>query len=381
MTSRTAYRDALLLVANYDSSVGYAWWLMESFWVALANRYSTEIDVLLAYPSITNVPPNIAEAPIVLKVADFTTTSVRAVIYQLRLLRENRVRFMYFTDAPSYSLRYAFYRLAGVQRIVVHDHTPGHRDIPSALILAIKKLVHRLRWISADAMIGVTPFVSKRHRDVLGFPSERCFTAENGIPFPSTEDRLDVHSTFGIPASRLVLVAVGRAHHVKGIAVILDAMANLIHKRGVRSVHFLFCGDGPHLGDFREKAIELGVVDYVTFAGRQGSITALLNGCDIAIHASLAEVGYSLSILECMRAGLPVVVTDDESVSGATLPGTTGLLFSASNSSAAADAIEHLVQDAALRSSLGAAAKEHVRKNFTLSRTHHQLLEVFEHIL
>jgi len=368
-------RDSMLLVANYDSDVGYAWWLMEGFWVALANRYAAEAQVLLAYPSISRLPQTIAEAPIEPMVADFTRATLGAVLAQWRLLRARRVRVMYFTDAPSLHWRYALYRLAGVRRIVVHDHTPGRRTAPGASAFAMKRALHRLPLFPADALIGVTPFVSRRHREVVGFPPARCFTAENGIPEATSTERLDVHGAFGIPAERQVLVAVGRAHHVKGIAVVLEAMAQLVHQQARRDVHFLFCGDGPHLEDFRERASALQITDFVTFAGRQQGVMSILRGCNLAIHASLAEVGYSLSILECMQAGLPLVVSDDESVAGATEHEVTGLLFRTGDASSAAAAIARLLDDPALAARIGAAAADQVRHRYHLARTHAQLLE------
>jgi glycosyltransferase involved in cell wall biosynthesis len=375
---RPTVRDALLLVANYDSDVGYAWWLMESFWAAIARRYSPTLRVLLAYPRISKLPTEIAQAPVELSETDFSQRSWQAIRLQLQLLREARIRTMYLTDAPSISWCYLLYRLAGVRTIIVHDHTPGRRSTPTTLALFAKRLLHRVPGLAADAMIGVTPFVSRRHRDVVGFPAERCFVAENGIPDSASEERVDVRATFGIPADRRVLVSVGRAHHVKGISVVLDAMAMLIREHGRRDIHFLFCGDGPHLQDFIDQAESLRIRDHVTFAGRYSPVIPIVRGSDIAIHASTAEVGYSLSILECMQAGLPLVVSDDESVAGATEAGVTGLTFRTDDAAAAAAAIVHLLDDPVLGARLGATARERVKQHYTLARTHVQLLDAVE---
>ena len=62
----------LLLVANYDSGVGYAWWLMESFWVRLAERYHHYNNVVLAYPIISKLPASIMSAPIIVTELDFS---------------------------------------------------------------------------------------------------------------------------------------------------------------------------------------------------------------------------------------------------------------------------------------------------------------------
>lgn len=378
MTSGKVQHGALLLVANYDSDVGYAWWLMESFWVALANRYADQANVLLAYPSISKVPSAIATAPIELTVANFMGGSLGTVRAQLRLITDRRVRVMYLTDAPSLSWRYPLYRLAGVRRIVVHDHTPGRRTVPGPVKLLMKRILHRLPWLAADAMIGATPFVTRRHRDVVGFPPHRCFTAANGLPPSKSGERLNVHATFGIPAHRRAMVAVSRAHHIKGIELVLDAIAELVITQGRRDLHFLFCGDGPHLDDFRAKAAALQIAEFVTFAGRRTDIMPILRGCDLAIHPSLAEVGYSLSILECMQAALPIVVSDDESVAGATVDGQTALHFRSGDALSAAAKITELLDDRVRAEAMAVNAHAVVCSQYHLDTTHAALLEAME---
>src|SRR6056297_2127090 len=94
-------RPALLLVANYDSDVGYAWWLMESFWVKLAEHYSPSNRVILAYPSISQLPQAIADAPLETVEQDFRGTHPGQVLKQCRFLRRHCVRAVYFSDRPT----------------------------------------------------------------------------------------------------------------------------------------------------------------------------------------------------------------------------------------------------------------------------------------
>lgn len=373
--------SSFLLVANYDSNVGYAWWLMESFWVALAARYSNHFSVILAYPSISRVPEDIAAAPLKIVEQHFGSTGLRQIGSQLRFLREHAVRIMYLTDAPASSWRYPLYRLAGVRTIIVHDHTPGNRRVSFPGLVAIKKMLRRVRACSVDAMIAVTPFVRTRHTDVVGFPAERCFVAENGIPLVEDTWVLNVHEAFQIPADRRILVAAGRAHPIKGISVALEALRILVRDHRRTDLHFLFCGDGPQLQELKSQAQALGIADYVTFAGRQSPVHPLLRGCDFAIHPSRAEVGYSLSILEFMLARLPVVVSDDPSVAGAVVPEESGLTFATGNSAAAAQAVLRLLTDRTLAERLADSAYHRVRTRYSLSQTHRQLIEAVDAVL
>jgi glycosyltransferase involved in cell wall biosynthesis len=287
---------------------------------------------------------------------------------------------VYLTDGMVRDWRYAVWRAAGVQRIVVHDHTPGTRSVPRGLRRTAKQLLCRLPIVTADALIGATPFVRARHVESTCFPAARCHIAENGLPMRGAVDAVDVHARFAIPGDRHVAVVVGRADRIKGVEVAIDAVAQLVN-RGRHDVHLLHVGDGPDLDRFRARAERLGVSAFVTFAGRQDGVPGILRGCAIAIHPSFAEVGYSLAILESMEAGLPVLVSDDPSVCGATEHGVTGLHVRTGDPTALATALAALLDDGGLRRRLGAAAAAQLQARFTLAHTHRQLGEAMDRIV
>lgn len=372
--------STLLLVANWDSDVGYAWWLMESYWAVLAKRYHHHVRVLLAYPSISRLPEVIAKAPLQTMEQAFQATDLKSIWRQCRFLRRHRVRSIYFSDRATWHWRYLFYRLCGVRMIVVHDHTPGLRTAPTGIKRWLKAFVQRLPWITADGLIGATPFVCQRFIDINQAPADRCYTAANGLPeLAITPTTQSVHTLFSIPDNHLILVMTGRANRYKGIDFVLECLARL-RQQGCESMHFLFCGDGPDLDHFRQLTRQLNLTRQVTFTGRRDDIPALLPGCDIAIHPSLGEVGYSLSILEYMRAGLPVLVPDNPSVCGATIHERTGLIYPAGNLDGAGSALLRLIQDRELRRQMGRQAQLEVQQRYTLRATHQALLAAFEHI-
>jgi glycosyltransferase involved in cell wall biosynthesis len=378
--SHNATAPALLLVANYDSAVGYAWWLMESYWATLARRYQASHRVLLSYPSISTLPDEISGAPITAVVAPFARTDIRSVWNQLRFLKRHRVRTVYFSDQETSHWRYLAYRFAGVQSIVVHDHTPGLRTTPRGWRKLLKALAQRLPWISADGVIGATEFVTERHISVTCVPRRKCFTVPNGIRQRVNQiPQEDVHRKFRIPADRRVIVATGRAHRIKGVPFALSCMQELLHRRFRTDVHFLYCGDGPHLGEFIKQAQVLRVSEHVTFAGRQ-DVSTFLSSCDVAFHPSEAEVGYSLSILEYMQAALPVIVPDNPSVCGATVHDKTGLIYSEGDAREAASAIEKLLDDREKAASIGREAQKVVAEQHSLERAQVTLVRVLESI-
>ncbi|MEI2421336.1 hypothetical protein V6O07_13765, partial [Arthrospira platensis SPKY2] len=58
-------RPGLLCVANFAPDVGYAWWLMENFWVRLSRLAGNHgLRTIIAYPAEGEVPTKIHQAGI-----------------------------------------------------------------------------------------------------------------------------------------------------------------------------------------------------------------------------------------------------------------------------------------------------------------------------
>lgn len=68
-------------------------------------------------------------------------------------------------------------------------------------------------------------------------------------------------------------------------------------------------GDGDKLSECKELALELGVSDNVIFTGARDNIPEILKKCNLFVMSSLDE-GLPISIIEALRAKLPIIVTD-----------------------------------------------------------------------
>jgi glycosyltransferase involved in cell wall biosynthesis len=101
-----------------------------------------------------------------------------------------------------------------------------------------------------------------------------------------------------------VITMVARFAPVKDHPTLLRAFANLHPGPCLRLV-----GDGPLRQDCERLAHELGIGDRVEFLGDRDDIPRLLASSDVFVLASKYEM-LPLSVLEAMRAGLPVIASD-----------------------------------------------------------------------
>lgn len=371
-------KPALLLVANWDSDVGYAWWLIESYWVELAKRYHEYYSPILAYPSISKIPDKIVQAPVAVKTANFSSFS-RGLFGQLMFLSRNNVTAIYFSDKPARHFAYLLFRLFGVRKIIVHDHTPGLRTLPGKWKRWAKRIVWAVPGIKADVCIGATEFVRQRFIDIACVPASRCHAVTNGIPI-SLPPIKSIHEHFSVSVDRKIIVTAARANRYKGGFFALDVLAELI-RLGVRNWHYIYMGDGPDLASLKEHRDKLGLSEYVTFPGKIDDIRSLMQSSYMAFHPSNGEVGYSLSILEYMLCGLPVVVPDNPSVCAATSPKIDGEVYSEFDLKDAAAKIKELLLDTEKASLFGKNARSRVEQTYSLDRSHKSLLQIFDKIL
>lgn len=153
------------------------------------------------------------------------------------------------------------------------------------------------------------------------------------------------------------LGVVSRLDHAKGVDVVLRALVD------VPGAVLVVAGDGPERGALEALARELHVDDRVEFRGWLAT-EECFDDLDAFVLGSRNEA-LSMSMLEAMQRGLPVVATDVGGLGEAVVDGVNGLLVPVGDAPALAHALRRLVGDGDLRRRLGAAGLERARREFT----------------
>jgi glycosyltransferase involved in cell wall biosynthesis len=201
----------------------------------------------------------------------------------------------------------------------------------------------------------------KRHMVGEGFPSKQVKVLHNGIdigPLPDDRMRSCVRQKLGISSETFVIGTIARLDPVKDFDTLIKATATLTSR--VPAL-LLVIGDGPERGRLES----LAGID-VRFLGHRDDARTLLAGCDVYANSSIHE-GISLTILEAMAAGLPVVAT---AVGGTPeiLDENCGRLIPARQPAALAEALHVLSLDRGLRRAMAMEGRKRVEAQFTIER-------------
>ena len=171
-------------------------------------------------------------------------------------------------------------------------------------------------WLGArlsDRVITVSDFDREWAEKVALVPREKLSVVHNGVNDCTLRARPDA------PGPVNVLMT-ARFVDQKDQSSLLHAMSKI-----TGDWHLSFVGDGPKLEKVRQEAADLGVAERVTFFGHQSRVEQLLAAAHVFALASHYE-GLPLSILEGLRAGLPVIATDVGGVRECVREGATGYL-------------------------------------------------------
>jgi glycosyltransferase involved in cell wall biosynthesis len=244
--------------------------------------------------------------------------------------------------------------------------SPGVPQPGRTLYAGIERLLGRL----SDLIIAVSDYdKSLAIRHGIASPP-RLIRVHNGIE--------DVHTRFlAIPEKyppRIIMTA--RFDKQKDHRTLLQAAAMLESEEYTLEL----LGDGPLKPQARSMVSALGIDPKVSFRGLEPNVAERLSRAQIFALISNWE-GFPLSVLEAMRAGMPVVATDVGGVSEAVVDGVSGFLCPVRDPSILQQRLQALVQDPALRGKMGEAGRSLYKQWFTFERSFGSTLDAYREVL
>ena len=201
------------------------------------------------------------------------------------------------------------------------------------------------RMVGGKVLDKFLGFYARKSKAIVG-PSPKCFeyikktshkkkvrilpnSIEMNLFNPnniSEEEVANVRKKLNIPEDAFIACFVGRMGSEKSVDVTLKYLANTLKKED--NIYFVAMGDGPDLDNLKQLANTLNISDRVRFTGKveHDKLPVYYAMSKLYLTSSLTEMN-SISMLEAMAMGLPVLQRMDEINKDQIVEGKNGYIF------------------------------------------------------
>ena len=278
--------------------------------------------------------------------------------------------------------------------IAVADHTPyvmtSHTDYAQFLFghysasRPVRLLFREVgRIVYRGAMVITAPSDKALSFPLLETKAQRVVVIPNGIRLEqyqkksTPEERAELFRRWGLIDNGRTVVIVSRVSREKNLHEILEYFTSILER--LPDAQLLIVGDGPERAKLEAYAAELGISDHVRFTGRIPSEEVYLyyDMGNVFVSASTFEV-HSLTYLEAMARGLPLVCRDDPCLNGVLEDGDNGFAYRTRDEFV--DGVSSLLTDGALRERMSARALERAA-DFSVERCADRMLELYQSVM
>ncbi|MBM4137571.1 MAG: glycosyltransferase [Nitrospira sp.] len=286
---------------------------------------------------------------------------------KIDLVHAHNVTPWYFTILATLSKR--------IKRCVtLHGFIRGEGSTKKKILyLLLSQFTSKIVIVSKDIenQLKEIPFLNMNNVEVI----------LNGIDIKTPGDgfnKIEKRKSLGLAENDFVIGTVGRTYPEKNI----EMQIKLIHslKLTIPNIKLVVVGEKyAHMKNLEALVEQLNLLDRVFFLGLRRDVPELLKIFDIFVMTSLSE-GTSLSLLEAMASGLPVVVSNVGGNSSIVSHDKNGLLFDVDDLEALSSHIQNLYRDSNKRYSLAKKAEE-TGASYTIKNMVNNYQNVYNNIL
>lgn len=237
---------------------------------------------------------------------------------------------------------------------------------------ARRMLALATEWVGAmvgDQIITVCNYDSNLAQKLPLRRNARRTLIYNGInDYPSVSDRTGDKKS-------VVITMVARFMAQKDHSLLIRACSGLDSEWRLRLI-----GDGETRQFVEAEVCRLGLEDRVEFLGNRSDVAELLDETDILALTSHYE-GLPMSILEAMRASLPVIATNVGGIADCVEHGRTGFLVPRGNVEILRAALAELISSNELRKSMGKEGRRRFEMNFRAGAMVQKTVMIYESLI
>jgi glycosyltransferase involved in cell wall biosynthesis len=241
----------------------------------------------------------------------------------------------------------------------------------------VKYALKKADLITTDSLSSMKTIVD------FGVDEEKVKLIVHGVDlklFHPIENNEEFKKELCIRQNYQVVISTRNLERVYDIGTLIKAIPYVIDE--CPNTYFLIVGDGTLRRQLEELACKLGVAENVRFVGSVSNreMPKFLGVSDIYVSASLSDT-RSVSLLEAMACGLPVVVTDLEGNKECVKEGVNGFLFSKGDFKALGEKIIYLLGDEDTRRRFGVINRRYVEKEGSYEKEMKKMEKLYKELV
>jgi glycosyltransferase involved in cell wall biosynthesis len=244
--------------------------------------------------------------------------------------------------------------------LVVHFH--GHDAHRSSTVNEFRNR-YREMFEYAHSLMSVSHYMTRALVELGAHPSKIVYN-----PYGPRDSYYDIR-----PDYSKTILSLGRFTDIK--ANYLTLMAFRMALASVPDARLVMVGGGELLETCRTLADTWGIADSVSFPGEVAHADTprwFAHACCFAQHSVIPSYGDAegtpVAVLEAGAAGLPVVATRHAGIGDVVMDGKTGYLVAERDVNGMASAMVDFLNNPERARSMGEAAREHIRTNYSLEK-------------
>lgn len=296
------------------------------------------------------------------------------------LIRENQVRIIHARSrAPAWSSYYA------ARRAKIPFITTFHGSYSDENCL---KHFYNSIMSKGDKVIAISDFISDLVINNYGVDPARVSLVPRGIdidafhPSRVSGARLKkLVEEWRVPDDYRVILLPGRLTNWKGQSVLIEALARLKNKEGLRCILAGSAqGRTRYVKELEDQISRLNLQGMVHMVGDCKDMPSAMLMSDVVVSASIEAEAFGRVIVEAQAMGRPVIATDHGAARETVIP-EVGWLVPPNDPDALAKALtEVLSLDQKSRSDVSKRSMTHVREKYTRSNMCAQTLAVYRSV-
>jgi glycosyltransferase involved in cell wall biosynthesis len=228
-------------------------------------------------------------------------------------------------------------------------------------------------YLNSAHVVFPAEFLQKRITSAFSLFHDSTLVRPHSIlePNPFVDERefarLQLTKQFHIPSSASIVLGYGRASLLKGFDLFIQTARVVIQRMVDNEIHFVWVGeeDCDYTALCLEDIARCGLVDRVHALRPQAHPGLFYAAADVFVSAS-REDAFPMVCLEAMEAGLPVIAFEDAGGIGEAIGNDAGILVPYLDVQAMSVAVERVIDDPHLRSTLGSCGKQRIKERFGL---------------